>query len=151
MSADPTIRGVFGHFQNLNLLVLLHDLRSGRTAHGAWSAGTRLCPVAQGMPVGQVVGDLQFLGQAAEPERACAYAARHLGADPACVYRFVELWDANAFVPWWLLRQLEDLWEERRVDADAVQELLQQTPWPTRQRAAQLEKRTTNPFRHPSR
>jgi hypothetical protein len=128
MSADPTIRGVFGHFQNLNLLVLIQDLWSGRAAQGTWSSGTRLCPVAHGMPVGLVVRDLQYLGQAAEPERACAYAARHLGADPASVYRFVELWDANAFAPDWLLRQLEDLWQERRADAEAVQHVLQGTP-----------------------
>jgi hypothetical protein len=119
---------MFGHFQNLNLLVLLHDLRGGRAAHGAWSSGTLLCPIAHGMPLGQVVGDLQFLGQAAEPERACDYAARHLGAEPAAVFRFVQLWDANEFSPGWLVRQLEDLWRERQDDADAVQELLSESP-----------------------
>jgi hypothetical protein len=128
MRADPTIRGVFGHFQNLNLLVLLHDLRGGAAAHGAWADGKLLCPIAHGMPVGQLVSDLQFLGQAEEPERACDYAARHLGADPTYVLRFVQLWDSHAFSADWLLRQLEELWEERRADADAVQELIKELP-----------------------
>jgi hypothetical protein len=126
MRTDPTIHSVFGHFQNLNLLVLLHDLRSGQTAQGAWSTGTLLCPVAHGMPVGRLVDDLCYLGQTVETERACDYAARHLGAAAACVYRFVRLWDAHAFAPDWLLRQLEELWDERRADADAVQELLEE-------------------------
>jgi hypothetical protein len=125
---DPTIHGVFGHFQNLNLLVLLHDLRSGHTARRAWSTGTLLCPVAHGMPVGRLVDELCFLGQTGEPERAYDYAARQLGADPSCLARFVRLWDAHAFSPDWLLRQLEELWDERQADAEAVQELLQGAP-----------------------
>src|SRR5581483_11522395 len=112
----------------LNLVFLLHDLRSGLVAQGAWASRNLLCPVAHGMPVGQLVADLQFLGQAAEPDRACAYAARYLGADPRCVNRFVQLWDSHAFSSDWLVRHLEDLWEERRADADAVQELIDRAP-----------------------
>ena len=92
---------------------------------GAWWAGSLLCPVAHGMPVGRLVSELRFLGQAAELERACDYAARQLGADPECVRRFVELWDANAYLEGWLVRQLEDLWQERLADAIAVQEMLE--------------------------
>ncbi len=128
MHADPVIRGVFGHFQNLNLLVLLRDLRSGLVAHGTWSRGPNLCPVAHGMAMGQIVADLQFLGQAVEINRACDYAARQLGADPAHVTRFVELWDSHVFSADWLVRQLEDLWEERQMDADVVQEVLEAKP-----------------------
>jgi hypothetical protein len=79
--ADSIIHGVFGHF----LLALLADLRSGHTTRGAWSSGNLLCPVAQGMPVGRLVSELRFLGQAAELSRACDYAARQLGADRLCV------------------------------------------------------------------
>ena len=64
------------------------------------------------------------LSQSADLGRACDYAARHLGADPARVYQFVELWDTHQFSSDWLVRQLEDLWDERLADAEAVQELL---------------------------
>src|SRR5687768_10854731 len=109
MRLDPTIFRVFGHFQSLNLLVLLDDLRTGRTAQGTWAEGALLCPVAHGMPFGQLVYDLQYLSHAAELDRACDYAARQLGAEPAAVARFVELWDSHAFTPRWLIRQLEAL------------------------------------------
>src|SRR5262245_47233485 len=125
MRVDPSIRRVFGHFQNLNLLVLVEDLRGARTAHRAWASGALLCPVAHGLPTGRVVGDLRFLEQAAHLGRACDYAARHLGADPAAVFHFVRRWDEDALSPGWVLQQLEGLWEERLTDAEAVQELLE--------------------------
>jgi hypothetical protein len=125
------VHGVFGHFQNLNLLVLIDDLRHERVAHDAWvtekntwNAEKDLCPVAHGMPVGQVVSDLRFLGQRAKLARACDFAAHHLGADPANVYRFVELWDSQTFSTTWLLWQLKVIWRERQADADAVQEVI---------------------------
>src|ERR1700741_1453966 len=98
------IQGVFGHFQNLNLLVLIDDLRHERVTHdawvsekNAWAKEKNLCPVAHGMPIGQIVNDLRYLGQRPKLARACDYAARHLGADPDNVYRFVELWDSHTF------------------------------------------------------
>jgi hypothetical protein len=118
------IQGVFGHFQNLNLLVLLDDLRRKRVTHNAWAAGKLLCPIAHGMPFGQLVSDLRYLGQTAKLERACDYAARQLGANPANVHRFVELWDSHTFSTDWLLAQLERIWSERQADADAVQEVI---------------------------
>jgi hypothetical protein len=127
MAIDTSIRNVFGHFQNLNLLVLLENLRSGRTAQRAWSSGALLCPVAHGLPAGQQVRDLRILGQAAEWGQDCDYAARCLGADPAAVLRFVRLWDEHVRAPGWLLRKLSELWEERLADAWAVQEMLQET------------------------
>jgi hypothetical protein len=124
MKPHSLIHAVFGHFQNLNLIFLLDDLRIGRTAKGAWTSGKLLCPVAHGLRAGQLVDELHGLSQSADLGRACDYAARHLGADPARVYQFVELWDTHQFSSDWLVRQLEDLWEERLADAEAVQELL---------------------------
>jgi hypothetical protein len=124
-SSNAVIRSVFGHFQNLNLLALIHDLRNGRTARGNWSTGADLCPVAHGMPIGRLVSELCYLGQTDALERSCAYAARQLGADLDNVRRFVELWDTLAFSAHWFLRQLEAIWEERFADAVAVQELLE--------------------------
>jgi hypothetical protein len=76
------------------------------------------------MPFGQLVSDLRYLGQTANLGRACDYAARHLGADPESIHRFVELWDSHTFSTTWLLWQLKLTWRERQVDADAVQEVI---------------------------
>jgi hypothetical protein len=127
MPVPSATRDVFAHFQNLNLLALLHDLRSDRTARQSWSVGSRLCPVAHGLPAGQHVRHLNILGQAADLGQGCDYAARHLGADSAAVVRFVRAWDEEFMSNDWLLRHLEELWEERLADAMAVQELLQGT------------------------
>ncbi len=124
MSISPMIRDVFGHFQNLNLLALLHDLRDDRTARQAWASGTVLCPVAHGLPNGEQVRRLSVLGQIAELGQGCDYAARQIGADPIAVLRFVRSWDGEALSRLWLFEQLHELWLERREDAVAMQELL---------------------------
>src|SRR6516164_2919312 len=126
MSISAIIRDVFGHFQNLNLLALLHDLQQGRTARRAWSSDRLLCPVAHGLPAGEQIQRLSVLGQIAELGQSCDLAARLLGADPAAVQRFVYSWDDGAFSRRWLWKQLNELWQERLADAEAVQELLQQ-------------------------
>jgi hypothetical protein len=128
MPAPSTIRDVFGHFQNLNLLVLVQDLRDGRTARHAWFSGSEWCPVAHGLPAGQQLRALAALGQSADLSKGCEYAAQHLGADSDAVRRFVRSWDEETFNDVWLLRQLEEIWEERLEDAEAVQEVLQGAP-----------------------
>jgi hypothetical protein len=125
MPIAAVIREVFGYFQNLNLLALIQDLRSGRLAKSAWSTGAFLCPVAHGLPAGEQVREVNVLGQADDLEDGCDHAACCLGAPPAAVRRFVRCWDEDVFSPGWLLQQLEELWRERLVDALAVQALLQ--------------------------
>jgi hypothetical protein len=113
----------------LNLLALLHDLREGRTARQEWrSAGSLLCPVAHGMPHGRQVQVLQAFGQTAELHVGCRYAACQLNAEPDDVLRFVHDWDTSRFSEDMLIRLLEEMWEERLMDAVAVQELLQAAP-----------------------
>ncbi|HMC64096.1 MAG TPA: hypothetical protein VKI65_04090, partial [Gemmataceae bacterium] len=58
--------------------------------------------------------------------QACHGAARYLGALPADVYRFVELWDQSCRQDW-LLEQLDELWQERLADAESVQLILGET------------------------
>ena len=128
MPVSSRIYSVFGHFQNLNLLALVQDLRAGRTARQAWHSGSLLCPVAHGLPHGEQVKRLRALGQAADVSEGCYFAARHLGAGPDAVLRFVRDWDEEALSSGSLLRQLEELWAERLADAQAVQELLQGGP-----------------------
>src|SRR5579859_2343062 len=128
VSVTSKVYAVLGHFQNLNLLTLLQDLREGRTARQAWLSGSLLCPVAHGLPHGGQVRVLRALGQAADLSEGCDFAARHLGADPGAVLRFVRSWDEEALSSDWLLRQLEEVWEERLADAEAAQELMQGGP-----------------------
>jgi hypothetical protein len=124
MPVNATVRAVFGHFQNLNLLALVQDLHAGRAARGGWTSGTLLCPVAHGLAAGREVRALNVLGQEADIALGCDYAAHCLGADANAVLRFVRSWDDEMLGDAGLLRQLEELWEERLADAEAVQELL---------------------------
>jgi hypothetical protein len=124
MTVSPRVQAVFGHFQNLNLLALLHDLRQGRTARQAWWTGSWLCPVAHGLPAGIQVRELSALGQAADLSVGCHFAARHLGAEADAVLRFVRLWDEGAVSNDGLLRQLEEVWAERLADAELLQVVL---------------------------
>jgi hypothetical protein len=132
MAISPVIHAVFGHFQNLNLLGLLQDLRVGRTARQAWHSGSLLCPVAHGLPRGAEVKKLRALGQSADLDAGCAFAAQHLGAKEDAVFRFVRFWDEGAIRTDWLLGQLEEMWQERLEDAVVTQELIQ----PRSQKAA---------------
>jgi hypothetical protein len=125
MATSSGVRAVFGHFQNLNLLALLHDLRQGRTARQAWYSRGLLCPVAHGLPQGTHVWELCTRSQIADLDNSCDFAARRLGADAHAVLRFVRSWDEEALSAPSLLHQLEELWEERLADAEAVQALLE--------------------------
>lgn len=126
MPVSAEIQAVFGHFQNLNLLALLHDLRAGRVVRQAWLSGSLLCPVAHGLPSGSRVCELRALGQAVDLATGCHMAARLLGAEPDGVTRFVNSWDAGVVSDERLLRQLEEIWAERLADAEVVQRLLQE-------------------------
>src|SRR5437899_351667 len=95
MTVHPKFRDIFARFQNLNLLVLLNDLRSGETTRRGWSFGGLLCPVAHGMPAGRQVRVLAAMGQTAGLERSCDYAAEQIGANFTDVLQFVNAWDDN--------------------------------------------------------
>jgi hypothetical protein len=124
MPVSATAFAIFGHFHNLNLLALIHDLRAGQTARQAWFTGSLLCPIAHGLPEGEQVQELRALGQSADLDAGCHFAARHLKADPDAVLQFVRSWDEGTLSTEWLLQQLEEMWEERLTDAETVQELL---------------------------
>jgi hypothetical protein len=123
------IREVFGRFHNLNLLALLQDLDMGSTAREDWATtGKLLCPVAHGLASGSQVREVNILGEFANLQRACGYAAQCLGADSGAVVRFVRSWDDQTLSSDVLLCHLEEMWQERLADAEAVQEVLQSTP-----------------------
>jgi hypothetical protein len=119
------IREVFGRFQNLNLLALLHALRAGRAAREDWStADNLLCPVACGLASGEQVREINLLGEFANLKKACYYAAQRLGADFEAVIRFVRSWDDRTLSAEVLIQHLEVIWQERLEDAEAMQEVL---------------------------
>ena len=124
MGVPWSIRGIFAHFQNLNLLALLHDLRTDRTARGAWLDGSLLCPIAHGLSTGRQVRELESLGPCSELTPSCHHAARDLGTEPSRILQFVRSWDGQDLSCEVLFSQLNELWEERLSDADAMQELL---------------------------
>jgi hypothetical protein len=124
LGRGPIARKVFSHFQNLNLRVLIEDLRRGQTVHGAWSSDSDLCPLSHGLSSGHTIGLLRYLSQSAGLKRACALAADDLGTTPRAVERFVIGWDSGGVAPEWLLLHLERLWAERVQDADVVQALI---------------------------
>jgi hypothetical protein len=125
MPVSQTFQAVFGHFQNLNLLALLQDLRFGRATQRAWQDGPLLCPLAHGLPAGRQVQLLNILAQGADLSAGCLHAARLLGGEPGAILRFVRFWDEGHINSDLLLRQLEEMWAERLADAQALQELLQ--------------------------
>jgi hypothetical protein len=133
MPIHPRIRAVFGHFQNLNLLALLHDLAAGQTAKWSWSSGSVLCPVAHGLPARQDVMELNILGQTQDLVQGCYRAADRLGADPNAVLQFVRSWDEGTIAAQWLFSQLEELWYERLEDAETVQAVLQGEDLPSKE------------------
>lgn len=131
MAVSAKVFAVFGHFQNLNLLALIEDLRAGRTARQAWLSGRHLCPVAHGLRRGDQVLEIRYLGQAADLTAGCRYAARFIGAEPTDVLRFVRSWDEDELGTAGLLAQLEEMWDERLADAEVTQDVLQPGPDPS--------------------
>jgi hypothetical protein len=121
MGRGLVVREVFAHFQNLNLRVLIEDLRRGQVTRGNWSFADDLCPVAHGLASGQAVSVLRYVSQAVDLPRACRLAAEDVGVPPRFIERFVLSWDGGAMSQEWLLDQLEAIWLERQADADAVQ------------------------------
>jgi hypothetical protein len=115
------VRRVFAHFHNLNLRVLIEDLRRGKVTRGNWSYDDDLCPVAHGLPSGQAVSVLRYLSQAVDLPRACRQAAHEIGVPPRFLERFILSWDGGGMSQEWLLEQLQSIWAERQADADALQ------------------------------
>jgi hypothetical protein len=128
MTRGLLVREVFVHFQNLNLRVLIEDLRRGQVTRGSWAFADDLCPVAHGLGSGQAVSVLRYLSQAVDLPRACRRAAEEMGVPPRFIERFILSWDGGGMSREWLLDQLEDIWYERQADADAVQRVIGAEP-----------------------
>src|SRR5438105_69103 len=90
---SQTVSQVFAHFQNLNLRVLIEDLRRGQVTRGNWSFANDLCPLSHGMPNGQAISVLAYLSQAVDLPRACRRAALDMGVPSRFIERFVQSWD----------------------------------------------------------
>lgn len=115
------LKNLFGRFENLNLRVLMDDVRTGNVAFEAWVYDVypkihfpKLCPVAHGW---------QQRCDTSETEDnlfAAAGVPRWLGS------RFIEWWDNESKdeTKPFLLVALRELWDERLADAEAVQCLI---------------------------
>ena len=134
MHSPSIVDYVFGQFQNLNLVVLMEDLRRGLIARGNWSSELSLCPVSHGVSDGDTVRLLGYASQAVDLKRACQIAAHDLRTSAFAILQFVELWDSAWFGHEWLLGQLEKIWAERLADADAVQCVLEPRAEPIERR-----------------
>src|SRR6516162_65500 len=120
MGEGLSVRHVFAHFHNLNLRVLIEDLRRGQITRGDWTSATDLCPVAHGLANGRSVGVLRNLSQAVDQPRACRRVAEEMGAPARFIEDFIFSWDSGTMSHEWLIDHLEAIWRERQADADAV-------------------------------
>jgi hypothetical protein len=118
-------RPLFSKFQNLNLLCLIEDLKRKNVASGAWinnnysnklNYSTNLCPLAHGWQ---------------------RYPDRGHFMQAIMEFYSVSIYDAFDFTNTWdnsyseekkhFLTMLESIIEERKQDADAVQQVLETT------------------------
>jgi hypothetical protein len=120
MTFRETVRNVFTHFQNLNLIVLMDDLRAKRVARLAWItyASGQLCPIAHGMP------SFTALRKVIESD-GYNQAGEFLGCDEKWPREFVEKWDIVVYRDEELLAELQEIYQERLADADAVQQVIE--------------------------
>ena len=113
---DSELRDIFSRFQNLNLLNLRGNLRSGRIHRGGyWSVHTlNLCPIAHGWTGGVMWGQGRIFGVV--PNELAS--------------RFVEWFDDQTLgnydgIVRRLLQIVESIWRERLADAVALQSVIQ--------------------------
>ena len=114
---ENLIQRIFSRFRNLNLRVLIDDLRHGNVERGRWVrrivGSSTLCPLAHGWQMGCNL---------ITPEDS---VCRATGASNADVLHFVAMWDESRISGATMLAVLESIWEERQADADAVQAVLE--------------------------
>lgn len=115
---------MFSKFQNLNLLFLIEDVRSGRTARGMWKSGQNLCPVAHGWRDDWACRLLQTPMIAVKFDSALSAMVAGLQADE--VLPFTSWWDVGHSITKQkiLLDILEEIYQERLIDADTVQQVI---------------------------
>lgn len=116
------IKRLFARFENLNLFVLIADLRGKSCAYASWIDGRHSCPIAHGFRNGTVNyadDDEQIYLHAGIPKTEWAAATQFIG-----------WWDDGAFdnVDSFLFEVLEEIAAERMADADAVQAVIAGAP-----------------------
>jgi hypothetical protein len=116
-------RYIFEKFQNLNLLVLLEDLRRDQVASSSWRKWVfypdssypvaTLCPLMHGV----CKYDITLRGYAEG-------ASTSIGIGNPEVFEFTSWWDFHTNKDG-LIQLLESIYKERLEDADAVQNMLE--------------------------
>lgn len=115
---------MFSKFPNLNLLFLIEDVRSGRAARGMWKSGQDLCPVAHGWRDDWACRVLQTPMMAVQFDADLGAMFAGLQADE--VFTFTSWWDVeqHSTKRKILLDILEEIYQERLIDANAVQQVI---------------------------
>ncbi len=120
-------RGIFERFQNLNLLVLIEDIKNGNVARGTWSQyiypdDATMCPLMHGF---QNSCNNRFSPRLKEDNTSLEdwMAAKDaLGMPYATeIMEFTAWWDSGGSKTNRLLKLLHSILQERMIDADAVQ------------------------------
>lgn len=110
MTHREIIRKFFEPFQNLNMVVLMDNLRMGNAITGSFlekKEFKRMCPLSHG---------LRRLGN-----EELDLVVEAFGSD---WNEFTEVWDSGELCQQELLTELEAIYAERLADADAVQEVI---------------------------
>lgn len=145
------LRNIFSRFQNLNLRVLIDDLKRGQVAKGKWSSYRDFVEPMQKLfwtdsPEVEVSFNYRSIRQVeicpmlhgactaleGDSEYRCEVLGRQLGVPEWVVHKFIQWWDRNppVEVKQTLLSVLEDIWQERLTDANAVQEVITDVEFP---------------------
>jgi hypothetical protein len=134
MSAEQ-FRPIFERFQNLNLIVLLEDLRKGQVARNSWTTkisykpiSIEICPIAHGWSkyISPEVNGKYFF---TFPSDRNIKSAEMIGVDVKNIKSFLHWWDsAKSYmeVTQELLQLLQSILDERLADADVVQEVIEE-------------------------
>lgn len=114
MTTDQ-LKNIFGRFQNLNLLLLIEDLRRGMVARGNWHdlENGNLCPIAHGWRCDRFRSD-----NYTTPWLWAGISDEEFYSTPN---HFPYEWDNGLVTRDQLLSTLESIYAERLADADVVQ------------------------------
>lgn len=131
-------KGIFSRFENLNLLILMEDLRRGMVSRTFWvqPETKNMCPIAHGSK-GRLKESLSIEELRLNPDASLATTNCELANIPLHIgEKFYRLWDDvdddnnPLMADRELLAILTDIYNERLADADVVQGVCAAQPEP---------------------
>lgn len=129
--SELEIKNIFSRFQNLNLRILVDDLKNGQCAVGDWVHLTKdsktwenitlICPLAHGFHHESSINKVQLALLSQQEQKI---ASEEIGITRKQVKDFLNWYDYKNDSTNKLLPILESIWKERLEDADAVQNVI---------------------------